>query len=109
MYADKITPSMKRVIDETNRRRGVAAESITKEHGITPQTISKELKPLVDPHLISNKAVSFDDEYLQGGHSIEVIRGGRMDGIHYKANPAMKEVIFDSKEKFLRLSAGSHE
>lgn len=99
MYADKITPSMKKVIDETNRRRELQ-RAYNKEHGITPQTISKELKPLVDPHLISNKAVSFDDEYMQGGQSIEVIQAAD-DGIHYKANPAMKEVIFDSKEKFL--------
>ncbi|MCC5925715.1 MAG: excinuclease ABC subunit UvrB [Bacteroidetes bacterium] len=99
MYADKITPSMRKVIDETNRRREIQRE-YNKAHGITPQTITKELKPLVDPHLISNKAVSFDDEYMQGVQPIEVIQAAD-DGIHYKANPAMKEVVFESKDKFL--------
>ena len=99
MYADKITPSMKKVIDETNRRREIQREYNLK-HGITPQTISKELKPLVDPHLISNKAVSFDDEYMQGAKPIEVIQAAD-DGIRYKANPAMKEVVFENKDKFL--------
>lgn len=99
MYADKITPSMKKVIDETNRRREIQREYNLK-HGITPQTVSKELKPLVDPHLISNKAVSFDDEYMQGAKPIEVIQAAD-DGIRYKANPAMKEVVFENKDKFL--------
>jgi excinuclease ABC subunit B len=99
MYADKITPSMKKVIDETNRRREMQRE-YNKEHGITPQTISKELKPLVDPHLISNKATSFDDAYYQDGAPIDVIKAAD-DGIHYKANPAMKEIVFENKDKFL--------
>ncbi|MCH8494894.1 MAG: excinuclease ABC subunit UvrB [Balneolales bacterium] len=99
MYGDKITDSMKYVIDETNRRREIQRE-YNKEHGITPTTIAKELKPLVDPSLISNKAVSFDDEYSQGGQPIEVIQAAE-DGIHYKANPAMKEVVFENPEKFL--------
>jgi excinuclease ABC subunit B len=47
LYADNITDSMKRAIEETERRRGLQA-IFNKEHGITPQSIVKALgSPLV--------------------------------------------------------------
>jgi excinuclease ABC subunit B len=98
-YADKMTDSMRYVIDETNRRRELQRE-YNEKHGITPSTVSKELKPLVDPSLISNKAVDFDSAYSQGAEPIELITAAD-DGIHYKANPAMKEVVFEDKQKFM--------
>ncbi len=98
-YADKITDSMRRVIDETNRRRELQRE-YNKQHGITPQTIQKELKPLVDPSLISNQKVDLDSPYEYDGNPIEFIKAAE-DGIHYKANPAMREVVFENKQDFL--------
>lgn len=47
MYADKLTGSMTRAIDETNRRREIQAE-YNKKHGITPQTIKKNIKSIID-------------------------------------------------------------
>jgi len=43
LYADRITDSMKRAIDETNRRRAIQ-EVFNRENGITPQTIVKPIE-----------------------------------------------------------------
>jgi excinuclease ABC subunit B len=98
LYGNKITDSMQAVIDETERRRKIQRD-YNEEHGITPKTIEKELKPLVDPSLISSQ--SFDlDELPDDKEPLEHVKVAE-DGIQYKANPAMNEVTFESKEEFM--------
>ncbi len=47
MYADTVTDSMKRAIDETERRRKIQKE-YNKEHNITPKTIVKDIKNTIE-------------------------------------------------------------
>lgn len=46
MYGDKITDSMQQAIEETARRRSIQ-EKYNLEHGITPKTISKEIREVI--------------------------------------------------------------
>ncbi len=119
LYADKMTESMRKVIEETDRRRKLQ-EEYNREHCITPQTVQKELKPLVDPALISTgtfdaearKAAEEDmarDRLGQLTQGVGEFNGASTseqvyaaeDGVHYTPGPAMKEVVFETKEAFL--------
>lgn len=61
MYADTITGSMRRAIDETDRRRKIQDE-YNKAHGIIPKTIIKEVKNTIG---ITGKKSSADDVKLK--------------------------------------------
>ncbi|BEU87977.1 excinuclease ABC subunit B [Selenomonas sp. TAMA-11512] len=59
MYADRITDSMRRAIDETERRRAVQ-ETFNKEHGMVPQTIRKPVKPLIEMTLVAETKGAYE-------------------------------------------------
>ena len=61
MYADNITDSMKRAMDETKRRRNVQ-ENYNTEHGIVPKTIVKPIKPLIETTLVAETAASYGED-----------------------------------------------
>lgn len=47
MYADKITPSMRKAIDETNRRRAIQV-AFNQSHGVDPQPLRKKIADITD-------------------------------------------------------------
>jgi excinuclease ABC subunit B len=70
MYADKMTPSMQRAIDETNRRRAKQVAYNT-ERGVDPQPLRKRIADILD-QLVREDA---DTERLLGGSGRQQSRG----------------------------------
>ncbi|MFE2727229.1 excinuclease ABC subunit UvrB [Kitasatospora sp. NPDC059327] len=64
MYADRITPSMEKAIEETNRRRAVQ-QAYNKEHGIDPQPLRKKIGDILDT--LAREDVD-TDELLSSGY-----------------------------------------
>ncbi|WP_036321236.1 excinuclease ABC subunit UvrB [Microbispora sp. ATCC PTA-5024] len=88
MYADKVTPSMERAIDETNRRRAKQI-AYNKANGIDPQPLRKRIADILD----SLAREDADTEQLLGGAGRQQSRGkapvpgvaSRTAGQHAKA------------------------
>ena len=63
MYADKVTGSMRRAIDETERRRA-AQDAYNRANGITPKTIVKEIRDPIEVTLKDDASPAADAEKL---------------------------------------------
>ena len=64
MYADKITKSMKKAIDETERRRKIQTE-FNEKHGITPTTIKKNIAEIIQVTKATNEVEEVKEEFSQ--------------------------------------------
>lgn len=74
MYADKVTPAMKEAIRETTRRRKLQ-EEFNIQHNITPKTIKKEIKEILDRKYSptdSKKVVKASIKHILKNKSMEI-------------------------------------
>jgi excinuclease ABC subunit B len=67
LYADKVTPSMKRAMDETDRRRTLQLK-YNEDNGITPETVQKgirsTLEKMVNAYKVAAEAVDLSEQEL---------------------------------------------
>ena len=69
MYADELTDSMDKAISETNRRRKIQMQ-YNKEHGITPQTIKKDVRDSIRATIVAETSEKYE---LEENASVEEI------------------------------------
>lgn len=67
MYADRITKSMNKAISETNRRRGIQ-EEYNKKHGITPRSIVKNIRNVIE----ATSVAEVEEGYTVDGKPVEI-------------------------------------
>jgi len=79
MYADTITNSMKRAIDETNRRRRIQAK-YNKDHNITPKTIVKGIRDVIEA------TIALEDEEK---YKVESLNAENLDSMIEELKEAM--------------------
>ena len=82
LYADTVTESMRQAVDETRRRRALQ-EAYNREHGITPETIRKEIRAGIESEAAS-RAVAFeavgagDDSQRRAAEVVEQLEADMM-------------------------------
>lgn len=72
MYADRITNSMRRAIDETNRRRGIQVEH-NKKYGITPRTIIKPIHEIIKSEDIAEEKEKYVESILDIEENLKIL------------------------------------
>lgn len=61
MYGDVITGSMRKAIDETERRRAIQM-AYNKQHGITPKTIEKDIRAVIEATMVAEETADYTVE-----------------------------------------------
>jgi excinuclease ABC subunit B len=107
MYADTVTRSMQRAIDETNRRRKIQLE-YNEKHGITPQTIKKAVRDMIEATIAAEEEeryTVFDGALERPEDIAEVLKGLEKEmrkaaqQLDFERAAALRDKIFELKKR----------
>jgi excinuclease ABC subunit B len=107
MYADRITNSMKRAIDETNRRRSIQIR-FNEEHGITPQTIRKAVRDIIEATMAAEEKATYSvlEDVLESKEDIQQVLAGlekemsqAAERLDFERAAALRDRIFELRKK----------
>ena len=93
MYADRITGSMERMMDETARRRSIQM-AYNEEHGIIPRTVKKSLDEIMEGTAIADEKHDVSgpaSQYYDGSDQLKVV-----------ADPVIKYLTDDQKRDLMK-------
>ncbi len=100
MYADELTESMEKAIQETNRRRKIQME-YNKEHNITPQTINKGIRDTIKATIIEEISTEYK---ISEDESVETIINRLTDEMLEYASKMEFEKAAELRDKIKELS-----
>ena len=89
MFADKISGAMQSAIDETNRRRTIQ-DNYNKAHGITPETVKKSVRAVIE----ATKVAEQDTKFYDGRSPLEFTKAELAEYVK-KLEKEMKQAASD--------------
>ena len=94
MYADHITESMQKAIDETNRRRKIQI-AYNKKHNITPQTIKKEIRDVIKATFVAEDEEKYDKKVTSISQVTKKNRSQVIEQLEKEMREAAKALDFE--------------